>query len=245
MSTSDTRNFYTIAFSTSIAEILTLPICTVKTRFQTNLHYTSISQVAKDIYTLEGMKGFYRSSSASLTSQVLTTSLKYTSYQALKKYNGSNTFIANALNGVLGGFITSLIVHPIDVIKINQQMNTFSPRSYMRGGLRTWYKGYTKTIAKNTFGSILFFPIYDTFKSYLHNPLTASFCTSIIATTLLHPIDLFKTRHIGNQKDVYMISNSKQPLKALFRGLHINLLRAVPHFTIAMTLAEKIKDSMK
>ena len=234
---------------TGIAEIITLPICTTKTRFQTNLEYKSINSVVKDIYKSEGLRGFYRSSFPAILSQILSTSFKYTVYQSLKKYNDSNTFTANAINGLFGAFLTSLITHPIDVIKVNQQMNTFVPKRYIQGGISAWYKGYSKTITKNAFGAVLYLPLYDKINFHLKNPFFSSFYTSIIATIILHPIDLFKVRHVGNQKNIYMINESVQQqnaksnpyFKRVFRGLNLNLLRVVPHFTIAMTIAEEIR----
>lgn len=62
----------------------------------------------------------------------------------------------------------------------------------------------------------------------------SSFITAIIATTLTHPADRFKVRHMTGVSSMWELRNC-------FNGLSLNLLRVVPHFMIVMIGIEYFK----
>ena len=99
------NNFIASSIGTAFAEIITLPICTVKTNYQVNLHYKSIFDVIKDIYKKNGFIGFYNASLSAVSSQIISTSVKFTFYDYIKKYRGTknNDFKNNIVNGFLAG----------------------------------------------------------------------------------------------------------------------------------------------
>ena len=226
------NNIVTSIIGVGIAEFITLPICTAKTVFQTNLNHRSMIDVFKHIYQTNGLRGFYNASYVASSTQIIATSLKYTSYQFLKKYNNSNTFLSNAINGVVANISVSLVTHPLDVVRINQQLCTFNFNQYIKNPT-AWYQGYRFTLGKNIMGGIIYLPLYDLMNQRIMNPMLSGFTTAIIGTVIMHPIDLFKTRTIGNQSNIY--------IQNIFRGLGINLARIVPHFTIMMTVIDWIK----
>ena len=80
------KNAIYSSIGTGISEIVTLPICTIKTNFQ-NTNSISIISTIKDIYLREGFKSFYKASFPAIFSQIFSTSSKYVLY----RYIDNNT----------------------------------------------------------------------------------------------------------------------------------------------------------
>lgn len=57
MSDNALKNIYASCIGSLIAEIITTPICTIKTVYQNNKSFT-VSATIKHIYEMNGMKGF-------------------------------------------------------------------------------------------------------------------------------------------------------------------------------------------
>ncbi|SPN79685.1 Mitochondrial carrier-like protein [Brazilian cedratvirus IHUMI] len=213
--------------ASSVAEITTLPICTLKTNLQ-NKSQRSIPHIIKSIYRKHGIRGFYNSSLWAVSSQVFSTTSKYYLYRRLQE-NVPNRFLAGGLSGLLA----SLLTHPLDVIKVHAQMHKSFCKQLYEVGPKIFYRGYSKTLSKSTLGSVLYLPLFDLFDQRLQNPALSSVCSAIISCTLLQPLDYMKTRQVFG-KDV-------PPL--YFRGLSLNLLRVVPHFCITMSLIKLIEGN--
>lgn len=214
--------------ATGIAEIITLPICTIKTNYQ-NSNSNSIIGSAKDIYAKHKLMGFYKASFSAISSQMISTSFKYTIYRHLEdnKYNNK------VVNGIISGIMTSMITHPIDVIKIHRQMNASFISEFKKVGLPLFYRGYSKSLTKVMISSSLFFPLYDYFKEHTSGSLSASFLSATASTLIMSPVDYLKTRHIYNQP----LYQGLNPVH-YYKGLSINLLRIIPHFMITMTIID-------
>lgn len=219
------KNLIISALSASVAELITLPICTIKTNYQ-NTESKSIKTTVQSMYNQYGVRGFYKASIPSIAGQALSTSSKYTLYRYFETQNG---WIKNKVfNAVLAGIISSFMTHPLDTIKVHKQMNTPILRSVIANPF-ILYRGYSKTFSKILVSSSLFMPLYDTLNQY-NNPMLASFGSAVISTTIMHPIDFLKTRHIYGLP-LYVGIN---PLY-YYKGIGLNLARIVPHFTIMMT----------
>ena len=230
--------------ATCLAEIATLPICTLKTNYQ-NSGSSSIIETFKSILNKNGIKGFYRASGWAISSQILSTSTKYVFYRKIGE-RVNNKFISGAMSGFMG----SLMTHPFDVLKMHYQMNIHFIPELRKEGPKIFYRGYSKTITKAIGGSILFFPLFDKFNDYYKNnkytnnvPIIsgmAAISSSIISTTIMQPVDYMKTRHIMNNNYNHIVSN--RSIKPYFKGLSLNLLRVVPHFVITMTSIKLIES---
>jgi len=224
------KNILYSSSATAVAEFATLPICTIKTNFQ-NIGdmkvRPSILGVTKDIYSRGGIKAFYAASYPAIGGQIFSTCSKYTLYRYFNSnpdYPIKNRF----LNGLTAGVLSSLVTHPLDVIKVHMQMD-----KKFDGMI---YRGYSKTFAKISISSTIFFPLYDTIKEKINNPFIAAGCSSVVACVLMHPVDYLKTRHMAGLK----LYEGFNPL-IYYRGLSINLLRIVPHFIITMEVIEFMK----
>lgn len=240
-------DFISSAIGTAIAEIITLPIYTVKTRYQTNLDHKSIIHTYKEIMNTYGIKGFYNSVGYALFSQMVSISTKFAFYSYIKQNRGTQQqdLKNNVLNGAASGVLSSLFVHPIDVPKILKQNGMSFKEGFKKDGFSIFYRGYTKTLAKNVSLTSLLFPLYDFYKfKFNNNSILASVLTCSSTTFLLHTIDLLKIRQISDQKLYFSFNNMSAYCKYYYRGLHINFMRVIPHFTITMYLTESLKNKL-
>lgn len=231
------NNFYSSLIGTGIAEIITLPICTLKTNFQ-NSNHQSIKELTKKIYLKHGIKAFYNASFPAIAGQMISTSTKYTIYKYLTS-NEKNPIKNRFVNGMIGGITSSLMTHPLDVIKVHLQMNYNFTSELKKEGFKLFYRGYSKTFTKIAISSSCFFPIYDTIFDKIPNPLISSTVSGFISAIIMHPVDYLKTRHMSG-KPLYQGYN---PL-VYYKGLTLNLLRIVPHFIITMTTIEYLKEKL-
>lgn len=217
------------------AELATIPICTLKT-FCQNTEKISLNKAIVSIYRERGIRGFYSASAASICSQTLTSCSKYVSYRVL-----NNHIDSKILCGFISGVLMTPITHPIDVCRVHLQMGSkipFHSPSLM-------YRGYTKTISKSLVGSVLFLPIYDVVKEYSHNSFISGISSAVISSTIIHPLDLLKTRHMFGQS---LIPSNWKPIsiiKFYYRGLALNLMRIVPHFTIMMSTIDFVYNKLR
>ena len=215
-----TRTFLASGVATLVAELVTTPVCTLKTKYQHVNGNLKWMCVAKSVYSSDGVLGFYRSSPPAIASQILSMSLKYTLYRHFE-----DVIHHPILRGVITGLLSTLITHPIDVIKIRYQLNNATSTNIKFTQL---YQGYSKSAIKSSIGNSIYFPLFDFLNLKLENVAASSIFTAIIATTILHPVDYLKTLRAGGSNE----SISARP----FKGLALNLSRVVPHFLITMSL---------
>lgn len=225
-----------------IAEMITLPICAVKTIYQTDLKYKSIRNVASDIYKKQGIRGFYNSSGWAILSQSVSTGTKYSGYSALQKHRNTrqNDLQGNMINGMIGGIISTVFVHPIDVLKVHKQNNYNFLNELKLHGPKLFYRGASKSLTKNMLLTSINFPIHDFCKHYTQNTFVAAALASFTTSLIVHPIDYLKVRHISGQ-DLYPSSS----VRYYYRGFHINLMRIMPHFIITMACIDYFKSLSK
>lgn len=142
------------AKATLIAELVTLPACTVKTVYQTNK--LTIPKTILYIWNNHGIKGFYKASFPAISGQVLSTSSNYYLYRKLDSDNKS--FPRKVVNGVAAGLLSTIITHPFDVAKVIWQRQGSLITEFENEGPKLLYRGYTKSLAKIVVGSGSYFP---------------------------------------------------------------------------------------
>jgi hypothetical protein len=234
-------NLYTNCFSscvgTLLAEIATLPICTVKTIYQNNK--LTILETIKLIIKTQGFRGFFTASRPAIITQILSTSSKFTLYEKMKHIRKTeiSNWVDNSINGVVSGLTGSLITHPFDVWKNFSQRNknywshlkTFSRQSlneFIKLGL---YPGYTGSIWKNVALYSTLFPLNDLYKSKFDSIYISAPLTTLTVSLIVQPFDYYKVVKIAGNKP-------SQP----FRGFSLLLARNIPHFTITMCVTDWI-----
>lgn len=224
------NNILTSAVATIVAELVTLPICTIKTNYQ-NSDLGLVAEIKK--LCASGIKSFYRASIPAVMSQILSTSTKYSLYRELCCRSDWKI-----LNGAISGVLSTLVTHPFDFIKIHWQMNKSATSVIKKEGVSVIYRGYSKSFSKALIGSSLFYPLYDWSKEITGNALSASFMSVVVSTTIMQPIDYLKNRHI------YGNSLYSGGVRQYFRGYSMALARIVPHFIITMMCIDTIENKL-
>jgi len=227
------NHFINSAVATAVAEIITLPVCTTKTRYQ-NTDSKSIVTTARHIYATQGVRGFYSATAPALGVQMFSTSSKYAMYKYFER-NGGIPLIPKEwqnrfLYGTVSGLITSLITHPVDNVRIHMQMNTSFLQQLRIVGPYLFYRGYSKTWCKMMVAASLYLPLYDWSSELTDNIQGRAVISATLSTLATHPFDYLKTRHTYGLS----VFQGYNPLN-YYRGVHVNLLRIIPHFTIMMT----------
>ncbi len=221
-------NLISSIIGTGCAEILTLPICTVKTVYQNSNE--TIANTIKQIYYKNGYIGFFQASLPAISSQIISTSSKYYFYNLIKEKRGTDSkdIISNSINGALGGILGSLFSHPFDVSKNYIQRN-----EKIKINIKTLYQGYSASILKNIVLHSTLFPVYDYYKIKFDNQILASICTTITCSLIVQPVDYYKT--------VMMTGNNFTDFKNPYKGFSLMLSRSIPHFMLTMCITEYIK----
>lgn len=217
---------------TICAEILTLPICTVKTIYQTQgSQIFTPRQIIYSLYQSHGIKGFFQASIPAIGSQVISTTSKYYLYHKIKELRNTdpNDLVSNSLNGCLGGLGGSVLSHPFDVWKNYVQRSTSLPNL----SIKTLYSGYSGSIAKNIVLYSLLFPTYDFYKLHLPNQVIASVATTFTCSLVTQPVDYYKTVLMGGKK----FNGWTNP----YKGFGLMVSRSIPHFIISMGVTDWVK----
>lgn len=221
--TSVKQSLINSSIATVIAELTTLPICIVKTNYQNSTQ--DVRGVVSKIYNQGGLRAFYRASVPSVCGQILSSSTKYAIYRKMEDISSNKV-----VNGITSGILSTLLTHPVDFVKIHYQMNLNVLTLLRENGVRVLYRGYSKSFSKVVIGSAMFYPLHDYLRDLTSSPTLSAFGSAVISTTVMHPIDYLKTRHIYGRQ-LY-----QGGLIKYYRGLWLNLARIVPHFTIMMTV---------
>lgn len=222
--------------ATTVAEVATTPICTLKTVFQNSSNSkVTIRQTLRSIYGRGGLTAFYKASPAAVTSQALSTGMKYSLYRYLQRNFNYNSFLC----GFISGIAATVFTHPVDAVRVYLQMGGNVGTEFKTRPLSFMYRGYSRSFLKSGIGSSCFYPIYDYCRSHIDNPLVASGISAVVSTTIMQPFDYSKNRAIYGLTEV----NKWNPM-TYFRGYSLNLLRIVPHFIITMTVIEKVSGTI-
>jgi hypothetical protein len=237
----DNNKIISISSATFIAEIITLPICTIKTVYQNNVNITT-KQTIQKIYSENKLKGFFIASKPAIISQIISTTSKYIFYKKIKDIRNTKNddLLNNALNGALGGILGSLITHPFDVWKNYTQRNenywkflTNKNINFKNFITKKIYPGYLANIYKNILLYSFLFPLNDYYKNKFNFIYISAPLTTLTISLIIQPIDYYKT--------VKMAGNNTSNF---FRGLHLMIARSIPHFLITMTLTDIFYDKL-
>ncbi len=217
-------------------EVLTTPIHTIKSRYQNSNN--SISNVIGSIHK-GGVSGFFVSSKVAIASQVFASTGRYTAYQSLEHAQPFGSLSNKFTHGLVGGLSTTLITHPLELCKIYLQMGSKIGPEIKEKGLFVLYRGYSKSLASSSVGSMSLMPLYHLLEEKTDNPILSSILSATISAILIQPIDYMGTRQ------AYSLPFWEGVSLIYFKGLSLNLLRIVPHFTISMAVLRKMKCMMR
>ena len=224
-----------------LGTIVSHPFDTVKTRIQ--------SKTVNNVKQAIQMGKLYAGIAPPLVGIMLEKSIVFGFYEKSKSY-GLNNF----LSGIIGGFASTVIVTPVDRLKINWQNGDFELKSHdkMKKILnpKNLYKGFTPTIFRETPGFGIYFSTYNYLKNRLDTNSNLSATKTFIIGALsgfsawcfIYPSDLIKTRYQANNshsqtllqtiKNTWNESNGTNNLirgcRNFYKGFHFAVLRAMP-----------------
>ena len=209
--------------------LLSHPFDTIKTRLQ--------SKKAHSIREAVLQKKLYSGLLPPLFGVMLEKSIVFGSYdQAMK--NGWHPLVS----GMFGGAMSTLIVTPIDSIKIALQNKTTVPLLYWN----SFYRGFLPTLFRETPGFGIYFSTYSYLSRYnVENKSYKHFlfgCASGAAAWLfIYPSDLVKTRMQSSlqkvsvdtiMREIWMDKNSSKciatGIRNFYRGWSLAMMRALP-----------------
>lgn len=171
-------------------------------------------------------------------------------FSYLQTYN-FNDISKNTLAGGLSGLSASLIVTPVERIKILLQTNNKININQLN--FRYLFRGLNATFTRETPGFAIYFNVYEGLKKQFYTinnetiPLASSFLfggtSGLSAWLFIYPQDCIKTRMQSNSsctksftqitKDIY----KEGGLKVFYKGFHFALMRAIPlHAGTFMTM---------
>lgn len=169
------------------------PADTIKVRFQTdsskNPRYKGLLDAGLKIYKTEGMKGFYQSLPANIGRNSIMNTAELASYDQIKSSllnsgmmsNGFPLFLASSFGA---GLIAVTVGSPLDVLKSQiiegkmledgskipyKNMRVAVADIYSRGGLSSFYKGFTANCQRVVSWNVLMFMTKEKVLSYLNN----------------------------------------------------------------------------
>jgi solute carrier family 25 carnitine/acylcarnitine transporter 20/29 len=218
--------------------IISHPFDTVKTRIQSNTSKTILNAVSRG--------KLYSGLTPPLVGIMLEKSIVFGFYEKTKSY-GWNNFVS----GLVGGFISTIVVTPVDRLKINYQNNELKITSLnqLKQIIKpsNLYKGFTPTIFRETPGFGIYFSTYNylsqnynSSKNYYKTFLFGSL-SGLSAWIFIYPSDLIKTKYQAenNNKSLpYTITNIwnqnnstnklTKGMNNFYRGFSLAIMRAMP-----------------
>jgi solute carrier family 25 carnitine/acylcarnitine transporter 20/29 len=200
--------------------VISHPFDTIKTRIQ--------SCTAIDIKSAIKMKKLYSGITPPLFGIMLEKSIVFGFYEKMKIL-GYNDFIS----GLVGGFISTIIVTPIDRLKINYQNKTSIK-------ITNLYKGFTPTIFRETPGFGIYFSTYNYLNknynsnNYLWNNFIFGSISGLTSWIFIYPSDLIKTKYQSSNnislinviKNIYY--NKNKGFINFYNGFNLAIMRAMP-----------------
>ena len=225
-------------FGGFVGIIVSHPFDTIKTRIQSN-RQLSFNDALK-------MRKLYSGIVPPLVGVMLEKSIVFGFYEKSKQH-GLNNF----WSGIVGGFISTIIVTPVDRLKINFQNNELKINNFETAKKifhpKNLYKGFTPTIFRETPGFGIYFSTYNylTTKFNSNIDLAKTFIigslSGLSAWTFIYPSDLIKTNYQSNQskltlpqtiKEIWQNNNKSNTFstgfKNFYRGFNFAILRAMP-----------------
>lgn len=210
-----------------IGTLFSHPVDTIKTRIQSSTCKT-INQAIK-------LGNLYRGVSTPIIGIGLEKLIVFGFYSECKKL-GFN----EGISGLVGGFASTLIVVPVDRIKIIMQNKETMTKSLFTP--RSLYKGFSITLFRETPGFGIYFSTYTKLTENFNQSknLTKSFVfgsvSGIVSWIFIYPSDLIKTKFQAvkttqsTSSIIQVIKNiyKENGIRGYYSGFNLAIGRAIP-----------------
>ncbi len=221
-----------------VGAICVYPIDYIKTNIQNNRSFNDIIKTTK-------LKNYYKGSFIQLIGIGPEKSIKiFVANYMTNEYN-SNII----LSGACAGASQVLVTNPIEIIKIQYQMNLTQNKNLFNI-LKTTnlYKGASACFLRDIPFSAIYFPTYNYLKKeFPNNYFIAGTLAGIPAAYLVTPFDVIKTRYqtdknYKNMLDCVKKTYSQNGFKGFWKGGLWRVLKSSPQFGITFFVFEKLKE---
>lgn len=209
-----------------VGTLFSHPPDTIKTRLQ-----SATANTFKDAFK---MGNLYRGVSAPLLGIGFEKLIVFGFYGECKKYG-----LSDGLSGLIGGFASTLVVVPVDRIKILMQNKESITTNLLKPS--SLYKGFSITLFRETPGFGIYFTTYNTlthkfnqeknlFKSFLFGSLSG-----FTSWVFIYPSDLIKTKYQSIKNNTNITVNKvvtdiykNNGITGFYRGFSYAIMRAIP-----------------
>jgi solute carrier family 25 aspartate/glutamate transporter 12/13 len=239
------NNLISGSIAGGIGAFCVLPIDITKTRVQSSISKQKSSEIIKQIYKSNGLRGFY----AGGISQILLVSpekaIKFTTNDFILQMT-ENKIIA----GMCAGFSQVIVTNPMEILKIQSQMhiknNLNQPKfsiidAYKQiGGFFGLYRGVGLCALRDIPFSGIYFPLYHILSTGITNTYISSLVSGSIAAFACTPMDIIKTRvqyklNVSYQEIIKELIKN-EGLLGFFKGGIWRALKSGPQFMITQTV---------
>lgn len=259
-------------FAGTCGKVVDYPLDTVKTRLQNPAaRYAGAIDCIKQTAQKEGIRGFYSGLGAPIAGAAAEKAIVFTAYNAGKRVydvfttafgihtetpGAPDTITKCVIAGGLSGVATAVILTPVELLKCRVQIDPRHPSLRSIGneivqkyGLIGLYHGHTATVARESFGNLFWFGLYESIiRAGLKSQgktkreeagaslfMGAGGAAGVAFWTAAFPFDTVKTqmqineeaRQRGVIRGIAHIAKN-QGLGALFRGWNVTAVRAFP-----------------
>ncbi|XP_058074394.1 mitochondrial arginine transporter BAC2-like [Magnolia sinica] len=216
------REFVAGGFGGMAGVISGHPLDTLRIRLQQPSNNTSAFRLLHSIVTTEGPSSLYRGMGTPLATVAFQNAVAFQVYAVLSRAfdssNGSNppSYRSVALGGVGTGALQSLILSPVELVKIRLQIqhhrtNVEGPVNVVKNimrkeGIRGMYRGLAITVLRDAPAHGVYFWTYESTRECLHpgcrksgqeslrTMLVAGGLAGVASWVCCYPLDVVKTR---------------------------------------------------
>jgi solute carrier family 25 (mitochondrial carnitine/acylcarnitine transporter), member 20/29 len=214
-----------------IGTIISHPFDTLRIKLQTESKL-SLLQATRNIYS-KGIFNFYKGITPPLIGISLEKSIVFGTFYNLEKnpilkdkFKKYNLY----LNGFIAGFLSTIIVTPVERFKIALQTN----QNIRKIKINTIYSGWLSTVLRESPGYAIYFKTYELLKKENDtkiNTFINGSLSGMSAWLFIYPSDRVKTlvqnknaNYSNIMKEIYF----KEGVLGYYRGFSLALLRCIP-----------------
>lgn len=149
------------------------------------------------------------------------------------------TLTGNTISGILGGWLSSMMFYPLDVVRVFFSASTSSSKKSMSDlmarvniqGPKYLFKGFSQTLLSIAVFRGVYFGFYDTFKKVRKERewrwLTAYF-SGLLAGICVHPIETIRKRAIVKSEGLEVKNILKnEGMRSLFKGVGLTPVQSL------------------
>ena len=235
MSSDKLNSFIGGLYGGFIGTFLSHPVDTIKTNVQDKK--VSILKCIEHIAKTDRFKGFYRGILSPLLGVPLEKSVVFGVQYFISNKNISNQWYINScVSGACAGVAASIVVTPVEKIKILYQTKQMS-RLRIINSFNFYYNGLSATLLREVPGYAIYFTTYEFCKRHTTTKVTPFHIalygglSGAMAWSTIYPSDTIKTAMQSRNysffeacRNIYRVEG----IRGFYRGYSFGLLRAVP-----------------